>query len=206
MQTSAREVLAQVAMDLRKRGLKHEDIARDLDYKTRQSIGTILTSDRYMTPAQARRFCKAYGYHYEFLVSGAGSLNGPEEDEGTTFLVPKYALLLRPFESYEKFEEAYEVLMRGLIASYGAQNVQRFLGDTIRYIAFVGNPEEEWAKTQQSVDKDGNVHDPRESKIAKMDPDYIQRNIEAWKSLITYKLYDSYNKMIAKDLEKDKQD
>ncbi len=199
MQTSAKEVLAQVARDLKSRGLTHEDIARDLKYKTRQSVGTILTSNRYMTQAQARRFSETYGYYYDFLVSGAGSLTGPAEDEGTTFFLPKYALLLTPFENYGKFQEAYEVLLRGMIASYGAKNVQRFLNGTIRYVSLLDNPEEEWARSQQTVDGGGILHDPHVPAYGNQDHDFIRRNIEATRDLITRSLYDTYNEMVAKD-------
>lgn len=196
MQTPAKEMLAQVAQDLKARGLTHERVARDLNYKMRQSVGTILSSRKYMTPAQAKRFHEAYGYYEPFLTIGEGSLSGPvtEEDCETTFLLPQYVLLLRPVENYDEFQKAYEVLIRGMVASYGAQNIQRFLNDTIRYVSLLDNPEKEWARAQM-FDNKGDVHAPHDTKIAKQDPDFIQQ-IDAARDIIKRGLYNIYNDMV----------
>jgi len=212
MQTSAKEVLAQVARDLKSRGLTHEDIARDLKYKTRQSVGTILTAGRYMTQAQARRFSETYGYYYDFLVSGAGSLTGPVEDVETTYLIPQYALLLRPFETKEEFEEAFTMFIESVMVKYGASDVHKFLVNTAHFISTLYPATEEEMRRMIYAQKRGS-HDADFDE--KSIDDKVRRSME-WQNSEQYKqnqavvrerllngIYDTYSQMVEKAVPKD---
>ncbi|MBQ3941298.1 MAG: hypothetical protein II676_00445 [Bacteroidales bacterium] len=194
MQTSAKEMLDQVARDLKSRGLTHTDVARDLNYKMRQTVGAILASDKYMNRAQAKRFSDKYGYYYNFLISGEGSLMGPTEEPGTTFYLPQHALLLRPFESQEAFNKAFDSFIRSMIAAYDANEIQRFLNETVQYIGLVNDPVGTYRNKPFSPD------DPRwvwDTKLPNT-PDYINRAIEDIRHSILGRIFTTYNDMVNK--------
>lgn len=135
--TPPAEVLAAVLEDLKSKRLTQEEIAAKTGYKTRQAVSAILSSNKYMTKSQASRFSQAFGYYYDYLTSGIGSLMSPEEDNRPAVTVfPKMVLLLRPFDSIESFKEAFNTLLDSVLATYGEKTICRFLAGCLRYISY----------------------------------------------------------------------
>jgi len=194
MQSSAKEVLETVARDLKENGYTHETAAVRLGYATRQAVSAVLSAGKYMTRAQARRFNEAFEYYEPYLVSGEGSLFGPTYDDGTTFYLPQHALLLRPFDNVEKFQEATDVFLESMIATYGAAEIQQFLKLVIRYIGFLNDPAEAWAASQTTTS--GN--DTFGARHMKMFPDAIKNQMEGIKGVVAHELYDAYSEMVKK--------
>ena len=74
MKKTPKEVLASISDDLRKRGLTYADAAEKLGYKNKQTVANILSGNKYLIPAQARRFSEQFQYDEAFLLTGEGSL------------------------------------------------------------------------------------------------------------------------------------
>ena len=198
MQTSAKEVLEAVSKDIKAKGYNQETAARELKYATRQAVSAVLSSGKYMTRSQARRFNQAFGYYEPFLVAGEGTLTGPADDDGTTYYLPQHALLLRPFDTPEEFDEAFTVFLQSMIATYGADDIQKFLKETIRYVGMLDDPALDWAESQQIVDKNGNPSkfDIFRSVAFKHNPDLVKNQMEGLRSVVVYNLYNIYSRMV----------
>jgi transcriptional regulator with XRE-family HTH domain len=136
--TTPKQVLLTVKEDLKSRRLTQLDIAKKTGYKTRQAIGSILTSGKYMTQRQARLFAKAFGYFEGFLTSGIGSLRSPNSQDGAekVKVFPWMIFMLRPYESKEDFKKALDNLIDSAYALYGEDEVSRFLNNLVRYVSF----------------------------------------------------------------------
>ena len=173
MQTSAKDVLETVYKDLKDKGYTQEKAARELGYATRQAVSAILSADKYMTRAQARRFGAAFGYYEPYLVSGEGTLAGPAPDQGTAFYVPQHALLLRPFDSLEDFDRAFDSFMQSMVAAYGANDIQRFLGSVIQYLNVMQDPIKSFNRTLLRYGDR-----PLSTNAEKTDPDRYDKAIE----------------------------
>lgn len=81
---SAEEVLKSVSADFKLRGLTHELAADKLGYGSKQTLSNILSSKRYMSGYQARKFSKAFGYNMDYLMSGVGELQPYRGVDGST--------------------------------------------------------------------------------------------------------------------------
>ncbi len=68
------EVFRAISADLRQQGLTHDDAAKQLGYKSRQSLSNLLSSKKYLSGLQAIKFHKAFGYNPDFLMKGEGEL------------------------------------------------------------------------------------------------------------------------------------
>jgi len=198
MQTSAKEVLEAVSKDIKAKGYNQETAARELKYATRQAVSAVLSSGKYMTRSQARRFNQAFGYYEPFLVAGEGTLTGPADDDGTTYYLPQHALLLRPFDTVEEFDKAYTVFLQSMIATYGATDIQNFLKGTIRYIGMLDDPALDWAESQQMVDMNGNPskYDIFRSRAFKENPDLMKNRMEDLRKAVVVSLYHTYSIMV----------
>lgn len=198
MQTSAKEVLEAVSKDIKAKGYNQETAARELKYATRQAVSAVLSSGKYMTRSQARRFNQAFGYYEPFLVAGEGTLTGPTDDDGTTYYLPQHALLLPPFDTVEEFDKAYTVFLQSMIATYGATDIQYFLKGTIRYIGMLNDPALDWADSQQIVDKNGkpSKYDIFRSRVLKENPDLMKNQMEDLRKAVVASLYRTYSIMV----------
>lgn len=140
--TTPEQVLLTVKEDLKSRRLTQLDIAKKTGYETRQAIGTILSSGKYMTKRQARRFADAFGYFEGFLTTGIGSLRSPNSQDGAekVKVFPQMIFALRPYESKEDFAKALDNLIDSAYALYGEDEVSKFLNNLVRYVSFHNEP------------------------------------------------------------------
>ena len=77
---SPEEVLRAISNDLKRQHITHEEAAKALGFTSRQTLSNILSSKKYLSQKQARRFHETFGYNQEFLILGNGTLKG--EDSG----------------------------------------------------------------------------------------------------------------------------
>lgn len=68
------EVLMDVQLDWKRKGISIETVREKLGYKTRQSVYNILSSDKYLKPELAKRFSEVFGYNMDYLSFGIGNL------------------------------------------------------------------------------------------------------------------------------------
>lgn len=70
------EVRRAIAADFKLKGITHIQAAKDLGYKNKQSIASILSnkSASYLPQEQALRFFHSYNYNPKFLMTGEGQL------------------------------------------------------------------------------------------------------------------------------------
>lgn len=68
------EVLRSVIADFKLRGVTHEIAAEKMGYKSKQTLSNLLSSKKYLSGYQARKFNEAFGYNMDFLMSGEGQL------------------------------------------------------------------------------------------------------------------------------------
>ena len=69
-----KEVYSEIMEDFAENEITTEKAAELLGYKTRQTLYNLRSSKDYMKPEQANRFVRAFGYSYEYLTTGIGSL------------------------------------------------------------------------------------------------------------------------------------
>lgn len=81
-------VLDNLRMSIKKQGLTQSDIAKLLGYKSYQSVSNLFRSRRYLKPAQARPLCDRFGYSFDYLTKGIGSIAPKTVD----ITYPKYNL------------------------------------------------------------------------------------------------------------------
>ena len=145
--TSPKDVLAAVAKDLKSKHLSQQQIAEKTGYQSRQAISHILKSEKYMSDAQAKAFCGAFGYYDGFLLRGEGSLwserPDPSLEPEIKTVYPKMLYELPPFEDRNSFQEAFDSFLDGLILEFGAENIRKFIVQASRYIEFYLEPSEE---------------------------------------------------------------
>lgn len=71
---SPEEVLKSVSADFKSRGVTHESAAKKMGYGSKQTLSNLLSSKKYLSGFQAKRFNEAFGYNMEFLMTGEGEL------------------------------------------------------------------------------------------------------------------------------------
>ena len=71
---SPEQVLQAVSKDLKFKGLTHEQAAKELGFGSRQTLSNLLSSKKYMSGRNAKRFKDAFGYDMDYLMSGKGGL------------------------------------------------------------------------------------------------------------------------------------
>lgn len=81
-------VLDNLRMSIKKQGLTQSDIAKLLGYKSYQSVSNLFRSGHYLKPAQARPLCDRFGFSFEYLTKGMGSI----EPKTIAITYPKYDL------------------------------------------------------------------------------------------------------------------
>ena len=69
------EVLRAVSIDFKIQGYTHADAAKRLGMKSTQTLSNLLSSKKYLSGLQARRFQRAFDYNMDFLMSGEGVLS-----------------------------------------------------------------------------------------------------------------------------------
>ena len=72
------DVFRAISADFRQRGLTRDDAARELGFKSRQSLSNLLSSKKYLSGLQAIKFHKAFGHNPDFLMKGEGELKGDD--------------------------------------------------------------------------------------------------------------------------------
>lgn len=78
------EVLKSVSADFKLRGVTHEVAAEKLGYGSKQTLSNLLSSKKYLSGYQAKRFNDAFGYNMEFLMSGKGELQPYRDADGSS--------------------------------------------------------------------------------------------------------------------------
>jgi len=68
------EVLRAVSIDFKLRGMTHETAAEKMGFRSKQTLSNLLSSKKYLSGYQARRFNEAFGYNMEFLMRSEGQL------------------------------------------------------------------------------------------------------------------------------------
>lgn len=68
------EVLKSIAADFKLRGVTHETAAQKMGYGSKQTLSNLLSSKKYMSGYQAKKFHEAFGYNMEYLMRGDGEL------------------------------------------------------------------------------------------------------------------------------------
>lgn len=81
---TSEEVLRSVSADLKLRGVTHESAARKMGYGSKQTLSNLLSSKKYMSGYQAKKFHDAFGYNMEYLMSGEGELQPYRGVDGST--------------------------------------------------------------------------------------------------------------------------
>ena len=85
---SPQEVLRAVSNDFKNQGYTYADAAKILGIKSKQTLYNLLSSKKYMSGLQARRFQRAFGYNMDFLMSGEGILSPySDNDTGKPFVI-----------------------------------------------------------------------------------------------------------------------
>jgi len=185
-----------VRKDLKERRHSQDDVAAKTGYKTRQSISGILSSDKYMTADQARRFADAFGYNPEYLTEGKGSLRPEEETHEDKKLSPEGLLDLPRYDDQESFEAAFTGLIDTLMAMYGDEFVRQFLADVLRYVTLCVDPRKD--RTLRLMMQALNTRpNPSESEKAEIEEKTIrtpaaQKYIENSKKNVLERLYQTY--------------
>ena len=78
--SSPREVFRAISADFILCGMTRCDAEKKLGFKSQGYLSHLLASKKYLSPVQAIRFQKAFGYNLNFLMSGQGRL----KDENNT--------------------------------------------------------------------------------------------------------------------------
>lgn len=80
------EVLKSVSADFKLRGVTHETAAQKMGYGSKQTLSNLLSSKKYMSGYQAKKFNEAFGYNMEYLMSGEGELQPYRGADGSSLL------------------------------------------------------------------------------------------------------------------------
>lgn len=83
MNKTPEEVLKAISADFRFRKITQAQAAKMLGYSNVQSVANVLSvgnrNVKYLSPIQASRYSKTFGYSEKFLTSGEGTLIGEED-------------------------------------------------------------------------------------------------------------------------------
>ncbi len=74
-------VIHDIFEDIARRGDTAVEAASKLGYTSTTSLNAVRRKGTYLSPTAAERFVEAYGYSYDYLTTGRGTLT-PAEDEG----------------------------------------------------------------------------------------------------------------------------
>lgn len=75
------KVYSVVKDDLKAQGLTLDQASEMLGYKSRQSLYNLFSAKQFMKPEQANRFVQTFGYSYDYLTCGRGSLHLGEDGD-----------------------------------------------------------------------------------------------------------------------------
>lgn len=78
------EVLKSVSTDFKLRGVTHDVAAEKMGYGSKQTLSNLLSSKKYLSGYQAKRFNEAFGYNMEYLMSGEGELQPYRGADGSS--------------------------------------------------------------------------------------------------------------------------
>lgn len=136
---TAQQVISALADDFKQRNLSYSQVADRTGYSSRQAIWRIVTGNNYLTPSQAKRFSRAFGYNEAFLVSGAGELGGVFENvlldlQSTEKIGMSGGFRLPHFDSTTQFDEMFRRFFGALIATFGVDSVRDFIAGCVRYL------------------------------------------------------------------------
>ena len=67
-------VLLELRTALKSSGITQAGLAKIMGYKTYQSVSNMFRSNHYLKPKQAKILSEEFGYQYDYLTKGSGSL------------------------------------------------------------------------------------------------------------------------------------